>query len=732
MHACAAPFRRVFLALAALALATASAALVQVVLISTAQARGVVRPLTEPTYRYLLYVSHIVAPDATGAEASKVTAHAAPIATGGGFDASGAQSAFGAQVARMKLPEGVAVPRMPPLELGTQPEAGYAQDAVLRRANDWVASNAATTLAQLGAWMRERQLSAGHYAFTREVTVASATGARPRVLYWVALVDGNGRALYGKPVLTDTDPIFLHVTYVSLAVADGLPAGWKFDEGGRLSWQLLNRQFEPQGSAVWRDVNGAFDAPADAEDPQAGVRCLVDERNPGCVDAGVSVRRLMADTGAAAALVDYVHAVEPKYGPVQSCQLADGTEADCEQAEAAFRYTERTWSCSGLTNRGFLGFRLAMRASRYLAAPGEPLTPFRLVAEQVREALSPTEPFDKFVARSALGTANPDSVLISPLPQELSLMSRADANFMKMVTDVSALQTVPSDGGLTLAASHADLAVTQPSADTYVLSASNTVAPAGVIASERWATFYVSDPTTVDVLRLASLAHTGPIEISLNGHVAYIGPPELGGSALTMSFSLPISATTWWSDASGYAVYGSTCASAGAQGAWCGPLVASNTGNICVIPLCEEGGCYGCLLRATVAPWAYYSGNCAPVDVPTGEGSYQVMHCATGPAATGGAFYDYGYNGSRSFALTSYRGPYSAAPEVDLKPWLVQGLNVLKIKATPYAGWGYSVQLRSNSCLAQDAGVALPATLPVPVVSQPPYDPCAGGQCSGW
>lgn len=731
MHACAAPFRRAFLVLAALALAAAAAVLVQVAPTSAVQARGVVRPLTEPTYRYLLYVSHIVAPDATGAEVSKVTAHAAPIATGGGFDATGAQSAFGAQVARMKLPEGVAVPRMPPLELGAQPEAGYAQDVLMRRANDWVASNATTTLARLGAWMRERQLSAGHYAYTREVTVASAAGPRPRVLYWVALVDGNGRALYGKPVLTDTDPIFLHVTYVSLAVADGLPAGWKFDEGGRLSWQLLNRQFEPQGSTVWRDVNGAFDGPADAEDPQAGVRCLVDERNPGCVDAGVSVRSLMADTGAAAALVDYVHAVEPKYAPVQTCQLADGTEADCEQAEAAFRYTERTWSCSGLTNRGFLGFRLAMRASRYLAAPGEPLTPFQLVTEQVREALSPTEPFDKFVARSALGGADPDSVLISPLPQELSLVSRADANFMKMVTDVSALQTISTDGGLTLAASHADLAVTQPSADTYVLSASNTVAPAGVITPERWATFYVSDPAAVDVLQLASLVHTGPIEISLNGHVVYIGPPELGGSALTLNFSLP-SATVGWSDSSGYTASGAMCVGDGAQGAWCGPVVASDAGNICLVPACGEGGCYGCFYRAALAPWAHYSGSCTPFSIAVGEGSYEAMSCTTGPAATGGSLYDLGYNGSRWFSPSSYRGPYSAAPQADLKPWLVQGMNVLKIKAAPYAGWGYSVQLRSNSCLAQDAGVALPATLPVPVVSQPPYDPCAGGQCSGW
>jgi hypothetical protein len=700
-----------------------------------AHAQGVPHKLGEAVFRPMLHLSHTVQPDATGALSEALTAYVAPLATGAGVSTGPMaqdDGAFGAQTAVTRLPS-AGLPHMPVVAFGAPPVEGFAQEFVLRTARAWLQANAGAFTRQLGQWLSTQHVSAGHYAFTQQLLVASAAGPQRRTLYWMAMVDAAGHALYGNPVLANEDPVFLEVLYINLAVADGLPVGWKFDNGGYLIYRVLDKNLEPLGASVSQDLHGAFDQSPDATDPDAAVRCLIDERNDGCSDVGVSVRGLLAATGAAAALVDYVHAVEPKYVPTSPCELGEGAETDCEQAEAAIQYTERTWSCSGLTNKGFFGFRLAMRASRYLAVPDEPLTQFRLLAEQVREALSPTEPFDKFVARSALGTTNPDSVLISPLPQDLSLMSRADANFMKLVVDVGALQTASGDGGLTMAPSHADLAIAQPSADTYVLSTSNTVAPAGVIAPERWATFYVSDPASVDVLRLVSLAHTGPIEISLNGHVVYIGPPELsGGGPLTMTFALPVSAVTGWNEASGYTVSGAACATTSTSSAWCGPVVASGTGNICLIPACGEGGCYGCLLSATLAPWAYYSGNCAPYDIAVGEGSYQVMSCTTGTPGGWGVSYDMGHNGSRWFTPASYAGPYSAAPDVDLKPWLVQGLNVLKIKATPYSGWGYSVQLRSNSCLAQDAGVALPATLPVPNGAPSGYDPCAGGQCSGW
>lgn len=682
-----------------------------------AHALGVPHKLGEAVFRPMFHLSHTVQLDATGTLSEALTGYVAPLATGAGVSTGPMaqdDGAFGAQTAVTRLPS-AGLPRMPVVALGTPPAEGFAQEFVLRTARAWLQANAGTFTRQLGQWLAAQHVSAGHYAFTQQLLVASATGPQRRTLYWMTMVDGAGHALYGNPVLANEDPVFLEVLYISLAVADGLPAGWKFDNGGHLIYRVLDKNLEPLGESVSQDLHGAFDQSPDATDPEAAVRCLIDERNDGCSDVGVSVHSLLAATGAAAALVDYVHAVEPKYAPTPACELAEGAETDCEQAEAAIQYTERTWSCSGLTNKGFFGFRLAMRASRYLAVPDEPLTQFRLLAEQVREALSPTEAFDKFVARAALGATNPDSVLISPLPQDLSLISRTDANFMRTVLDPGTLHVDPGTASVALGPSHADLAVSQPATNEYVLSTNNSaVAPMTPAPPERWVTFNVSDPGTLDELRLVELTHNGPIEISLNGHIAYVGPSDLTPGGLSLMFTYPVSIT--WNDVTGYSFAGAWCTNSATGGAWCGPPDAA-AAPACLVPACGEGGCVGCLASSyEAAHWAWFGAGCRINEIG-GEGGTSYLTCSTGPLAPPSyASADVGYDGTRYFAPSAYRGPYSAVLNIDLKPWLVTGLNVLRIKAANYPGWGYSIRLRAAGCSQPDVGAPLPAPLPVPAI----------------
>lgn len=705
MHACFSAWCRAGARALGIVLVAASAA--ATLAAGTALARGVPHKLGEPVFRQMLYFSHTVGPDAKGGLAEGLTGYVAPIASGTGF---GAQVA----VTQLSQPTLQAMPRMPPVALGTQPAAGYEREFVLRSARTWAQANAARFTEELGSWLAAQKLSGGHYAFTQELEVASAEGPQKRTLYWAAMAGTKGQTLYGNPVLADEQPTFIEVLYVSLAAGEGLPAHWKFESGGQLSWRKLDKNFQPVGDMVTLDVHGAFDTPANAEDPDAALRCLMDERNTGCPNAGVSVRALLVQARASAALVDYVHALEPKYVPAGSCVIDGSTESDCERADVAVRYTERTWSCAGLSNKGAFGFGLTARASRYLAALDEPLVQYQLLTEQVREAISPTESFDRFVARAQVGTTNPDSVLISPFTAAPTLVSRDDAQFARMVVDAGTLHTDSSGGGaLALSPSHADLNVAHPASDEYVLSATNTVAPAGVIAPERWVTFYVSDPAAVDVLRLDSLTHQGPIEVSLNGHVVYSGPPALGGGALAMSFMLSTAGISW-SDATGYSAAGMSCANIG-QGAWCGPVSGgAGTIPVCLVQSCSEAGCYGCAYSGAIAPWAFYSGGCTQTTVSVGEGTYSYARCVSGPPGFAGTGFAIGYGSTGWFAPNGYPGPYSAALNVELKPWLVQGLNTLKIKTAPYAGWGYSVRVRAQGCLQQDPAVTLPAPVPVP------------------
>jgi hypothetical protein len=676
-----------------------------------AYAQSLSHKLGDPLYRQMLYLSHTVTN--TGSLTNEaISGYVAPVASGGALISQGGATfggAYGAQTAVTRFVE-AGLPRMPVAISGAQPAQGYSQDFVMSSARSWVQNNASAFTVSLGAWMTQRGLSSGQYSYTQDLMVSTADGPKRRSLYWTVMSDGKGRALYGNPMLTNEDPIYLEATYINLNVADGLPSTWKFENAGTLAYRLLDKHFEPLTNFTTVNVNGAFDQESDGEDPESGVRCLMDERNPGCTWAGVSIRSLLAANGAAAAMVDYIHALEPKYVAASNCTLDGVNEVECERADAGFRYDERVWSCSGLRNKGVYGFRVVLRASRYLAAPAEPLTQYYKLSELAREGISPTESFEKTVPRAALGGRHPDTVLISPMPGDSSLIARNDATFMQMVTGVGVLSVQPSSGGFTFGPSHADLYVQQISQEEQALVTGNAPTPNGqLISPEKWVTFYVNNPAEVEKLELSSLTHWGPIEISLNGQIVYVGPTTLAQTSLRMG-GFFISNYIF----KGFQVWPNSCTSITGAATWCGTSQYLGDGYECGIGGGDNG--YECwrVPIYTNSPWSYFGGGCTnqrPDDFGYGGG----VLCQTA--------------GAQLVYPAAYNRSYSASPAIDLRSRLVRGVNTLRIKTAALSGWGYTIRLRSSSCEDQNAGYAPPAPLPYP---RPAVLPPPGGYDSGW
>lgn len=272
---------------------------------------------------------------------------------------------------------------------------GLTQAQLLSAATAHLLPQAPALAAGLAAVLRARGLGQATFVFDQQVTVAGT--ARPRRLVWTISVDRAGRASHGEPRLFDDRPHILHVQYVPLRVAAGLPAGWAYPDAGWLRWQRLDLQLQPSGPAGAIDTGGAFDAPDALDgqpvDPEAGVRCLVDRRSRiDCPQGLTDVVTLIDEQGSASALLDYGLRLAPVYDAVPS-----GSGRFEQVARLSLSVDRREVSYGGCTsdmrlrNAGRYGYTLAASNDRYAVAPDGR---FSRIDRTTTTVLSPTIAYD--------------------------------------------------------------------------------------------------------------------------------------------------------------------------------------------------------------------------------------------------------------------------------------------------------------------------------------------------
>jgi len=227
-----------------------------------------------------------------------------------GFGSDGLRSDRGVE----RLPNASSIAQASVRDFGSN----LSQAQIIAQASTDLSGQAGSIAAALRRTLQLRGLSQASFVFDQQVVVAGAP--RPMQLVWTLGVDSTGRASFASPRLFDAQPSILHAQYIPLRVAEGLPQGWAFPEGGQLRWQLLNLQLQPIGPINTADTRGAFDPPDETGghpvDPESGLRCLVDRRaRPDCPAGMPDILSLLDQHAAASALLDYGHRLAPAYDP---------------------------------------------------------------------------------------------------------------------------------------------------------------------------------------------------------------------------------------------------------------------------------------------------------------------------------------------------------------------------------------------------------------------------------
>jgi hypothetical protein len=269
------------------------------------------------------------------------------------------------------------------------------QSQLIAQATAHLAPQAPALAASLGAALQARGLGQATFTLDQQVSVAGVTA--PRRLVWTLSVDRAGRASFAEPRVFDAQPHILHVQYVPLRVAAGLPGGWAYPDAGRLRWQRLNLQMQPIGPVGTLDTGGAYDAPDTLDglpiDPEAGLRCLVDRRSRNdCPQGLTDIVTLIDEQGSASALLDYGLRLAPVYDAVPA---ANG--AFDQVARMSLQVDRREVSYAGCSaempfrNTGHYGYTLEASNDRYtVAADGR----FARIDRTQAITLSPTIGYD--------------------------------------------------------------------------------------------------------------------------------------------------------------------------------------------------------------------------------------------------------------------------------------------------------------------------------------------------
>lgn len=559
------------------------------------------------------------------------------------------------------------------------------QTQALEIGRTWMKDHMPAFKTAMSAWMKTKGISMGFYNYTQQIVVTTSNGTKRKAVAFNASMDVNGRASFGDPKIVDSDPTLVEAHYVPLRSAEGIPDGWKYPDAGKVRWRLLNKRYEVISD--WRvvDVQGAYDTPVDSEDPDAGLRCLIDKRNSGCLGGKPDVRQFVDEAGATYGLVTYIRELEPVYD-----DNGDGTLSP----RSAISVDQRVWNCMDYINKGAYGFVLNLRADQYLVkSDGNPLA-FQKVAEYEAPAVSPTQTYEKKVPVSALNGVHPSSVIISPLENDNSIWPRSDAALMKGVIYVSPVVSTGGSGEITGAAFAGDMAVRESNLgngtrEYYIGTVGDNYWRSGV--HDRTVTFNMTSPESLEEMKIIQVGFDDWLLVNVNGTTVFIGPR--GGNMLEMNYGVNESLCNW--NGGGW-----TCAT---PGAWAHPgdyneytgQITCPAGTVLTIGPHPYGG-YDDYVRAcfTIAEARNY-GAC-DADTESYPARY---YCTTGKCGPGMVQYltqPNGYNQGCSYPELSRSWNYGV--DIDLRPYLKTGSNTIYMRTIVAGGGEGWIRLRTRTC----------------------------------
>lgn len=195
-------------------------------------------------------------------------------------------------------------------------EVSFGEGDVTAAFDQAIDTRAPQLMAQLGALIKVHGAASGVYTFEQELSSA-ALGGRRR-LVWTAIMDPSGKLMFGKSKIVSATQFYIYITYTPLTVSPKLPQSWQYPNPGTLGWVLVNSKMQALEPGTLIDTGGFFDEPAEQTGVGNVVKCLIDHSNAGCGAQYPDVVTLLAQSGAAGAYIDFLHAVEPRYLTIES------------------------------------------------------------------------------------------------------------------------------------------------------------------------------------------------------------------------------------------------------------------------------------------------------------------------------------------------------------------------------------------------------------------------------
>jgi hypothetical protein len=438
------------------------------------------------------------------------------------------ESGFGLTKLATKLPNSP-VGALPVMTVPNPVSAAVA----LSIGKSWVGTAVASYKASVASWMASRGISMAFVTFTQEANITSATGVKKQALSFNMVVDNKGRATYGVPKLVDPDPIIVDAVYTPAKADSGLPSTWAYPDAGTLKYRILDKKGNALSGWAVIPTGGAFDEPdtTGAEyNPDETLKCLMDLHYPGC-SGPVDIRTLMEATGASSAFVNYIRKIQPRMQAVS---------ADEEAPVSALSVDERIWDCDTYTNKGHFGFVLDLKSSQYMAAPSSTYVQYSLYGELSAPGISPTESYVKSVPVSALGGANPNPLIINPLPGDDSLVAIGGANSLNVLYAAPVVTHSSADilSGIasTLPVSASTLAdgsykyLIGANGDNYWSGGGSSGLSLLPKTYDNTITFSAVKPASAEKVLISHVAYDDYLLIAVNGTIVFDGP--YGGDTL--------------------------------------------------------------------------------------------------------------------------------------------------------------------------------------------------------
>lgn len=603
---------------------------------------------------------------------------------------------FGANVAAAKVP-GATVADIPAAPFGTAPLTQAIADQV---AVNWHGGVKAQFVSKMSAYLRSIGVSHSYFSYAQTLSVATgyAPGFKLKTLVWSGSVDSTGRSLAGAPRIIDGDPTFVYAISWPSTTDAMLPSDWNFANAGKIQWWLLNKKMERITADAYVTVGSAYDNVTDISKSKSmgPVACFVDktysgtiDTNPGdaenpsptpvvtnCVGGVTDVADLIRQTGASAGIAVYVNAVEPVY--------AEDTAGGLASPALGMTYDDRLWMCDKLQNSGNYGYLVRAAADMYYVTPSV-TGPYNmeLAKQETFSSLSPTVPFTQQVSTAALGGQHPDNVLISPVLNPATntpdVWLRNSAQWNDAVY-IAPIRTAPTTGTTNYMVSGG---VTVSSTSTGAGATTRTIGrnAIGSGSSDDYVTFAIADTSAVQQFSMSNQVFDDYAYFEVNGHTVFAGVPghlEVNGfypGILGYQFFVPPQSTTCYDMESGQQCYTTSGFVSGTEYNYFEPESCQvQTGYQ------ELGDSGGYPLYSTVDNRGTYirgynqgKGLCGPAGFNTKNGSN---------------------------ALLSFNDNHTANVVRDLRPYLVNGTNV--IHAHTYVvgtgGWGFKISEQIQSC----------------------------------